>query len=52
MFRNPENYSIYTMQNEIHTYDQLGSVSITITTSKTNIEKIKDNYQKYLDTYY
>ncbi len=38
--------------NEIHTYDQLGSVSITITTSKTNIEKIKDNYQKYLDTYY
>lgn len=21
MFRNPENYSIYTMQNEIHTYD-------------------------------
>ena len=38
--------------NKIHTYDQLGSVSITITTSKTNIEKIKDNYQKYLDTYY
>lgn len=38
--------------NEIHTYDQLGQVSITITTSKTNIEKIKDNYQKYLDTYY
>ncbi len=38
--------------NKIHTYDQLGQVSITITTSKTNIEKIKDNYQKYLDTYY
>lgn len=38
--------------NKIHTYNQLGSVSITITTSKTNIEKVKDNYQKYLDTYY
>lgn len=38
--------------DKIHTYDQLGSVSITITTSETNIEKIKDNYQKYLDTYY
>ena len=38
--------------NKIHTYDQLGQVSITITTSKINIDKIQDNYQKYLDTYY
>lgn len=38
--------------NQIHTYDQLGQVSITITTSKINVDKIQDNYQKYLDTYY
>lgn len=38
--------------NKIHTYDQLGQVSITITTSKINVDKIQDNYQKYLDTYY
>lgn len=38
--------------NKIHTYDQLGQVSITITTSKINIDKIQDNYQKYLDEYY
>lgn len=38
--------------NRIHTYDRLGNVSITITTSKTNIEKLKDNYQKYLDDEY
>jgi transcriptional regulator with XRE-family HTH domain len=38
--------------NKIHTYDQLGQVSITITTSKINVDKIQDNYQKYLDEYY
>ena len=38
--------------NKIHTYDQLGQVSITITTSKINVDKIQDNYQKYLDKYY
>ena len=34
---------------KIHAYDKLGRVSMTITTSKENIEKIKDNYQKYQD---
>lgn len=38
--------------NKIHTYNQLGQVSITITTSKINVDKIQDNYQKYLDEYY
>ena len=32
-----------------YSYDKLGQVSMTITTSKENIEKIKDNYQHYQD---
>lgn len=38
--------------NKIHTYDRLGNVSITITTSKNNVDKIKNNYQNYLDDEY
>lgn len=34
---------------EIHTYDKLNQVTMTITSSKANIDKMKDNYQKYLD---
>ena len=34
---------------KIHAYDKLNRVSMTITTSKENIQKIKDNYQKYQD---
>ena len=36
-------------KGKIHAYDKLGQVSMTITTSKENIEKIKDNYQRYQD---
>ena len=34
---------------KIHAYDKLNRLSMTITTSKKNIQKIKDNYQKYQD---
>lgn len=36
-------------KGKFHDYDKLGQVSMTITTSKENIEKIKDNYQHYQD---
>lgn len=32
--------------NEIHNYNQLGSVSMTITTSQENIDKLQDNYDR------
>lgn len=32
--------------DKIHTYNQLGRVSMTITTSQDNIDKIQDNYDK------
>ena len=33
--------------NKLHTYDQLGRVSMTITTSQDNINKMQDNYDKH-----
>ena len=36
-------------KGKFHAYDKLGQVSMTITTSKENIEKIKGNYQHYQD---
>lgn len=36
-------------EGKFHAYDKLNRVSMTITTSKKNIQKIKDNYQKEQD---
>lgn len=33
-------------KNKLYTYDKLGTVSMTITSSKNNIEKLKENYNK------
>ena len=34
-------------KGEIHTYDQLNYVTMTVTTSRENIQKIKDNFHNY-----
>lgn len=33
-------------KNKLYTYDKLGNVSMTVTSSKNNIEKLKENYNK------
>ena len=37
---------------EIHAYDQLNCISMTITSSRANLDKIKENYQKYMEEEY
>ena len=34
-------------KGEIHTYDQLNYVTMIVTTSRENIQKIKDNFHNY-----